>query len=377
MDDPETISKTDQSDRGTPWRPKMLGSRREFYLVYLLFYGVPWFFRAPELIDIGVLVVALAVFLPLFYRGFENSTPRDLWIMIAMEVISIAAMPFHGSHGVFHIYACVQASYQKPSRYGMFYLIALSTVFLAASLYLQSHVFEIALNLVMGFIVGISCMASAEYRDRQGRLERARVLDQQLAAIAERERIARDLHDLLGHTLTMVAVKSQVAEKFLTTEPERAAREIREIRDASRGALQDVRKAVANMGGTTLEEEIAHAGHAFNAAGINFTVEGDIPDLDARRSQVLGLAVRETSTNIIRHSGARQACLQLQHDGQAVVVEMQDDGDGGSIDEGSGLKGLRQRVEALNGRVVISLAAGFRISMHIPDGKTGIKGALT
>jgi two-component system sensor histidine kinase DesK len=377
VDDPETISKTDDASGDKPWRPKMLGSRREFYLVYLLFYGVPWFFRAPELIDIGVLIVALAVFLPLFYRGFENATPKDLWVMIAIEFIAIAAMPFHGSHGVFHIYACVQASHQKPGRYGIFYVVALSAVFLAASLYFQSHVFEITLNLVMGFIVGISSMASAEYRARQGRLERARVLDQQLAAIAERERIARDLHDLLGHTLTMVAVKSQVAEKFLESDPERAAQEIREIRDASRGALQDVRKAVANMGGTTLEEEIAHAGHAFNAAGIGFTVEGDIPDLDARRSQVLGLAVRETTTNIIRHSGARQACLQLQHNGQAVVVEMQDDGDGDTIDEGSGLKGLRQRVEELDGHVVISLAEGFRISMHIPDDTTSSKGALT
>lgn len=377
MDDPKDIPAAGLASPAETWKPRMLGSRREFFLVYLFFYFFPWFFTAPSLIDIGVFIAALVVFLPLFFRGFECSHPRDTWIMGAMFAISVALMQFNGSHGVFYIYACVQASYQKPLRNGVFYLVVLSAAFLAASLYFQSHVFEIVMNLFMGTIVGISCMATAENKARQARMERARVLDLQLAAIAERERIARDLHDLLGHTLTMVTLKSQVAEKFIQTDPDRATLEIREIREASREALKDVREAVANMGGTSLEEEIARAGHALKAAGIRFVVDGATPSLDAHHSKVLGLAVRETTTNIIRHSGARQARLQLSHNGPDLVIVMEDDGDAGSIDEGSGLKGLRQRVEDLGGRVVISLSSGFSIALHIPNFRTSLGGPST
>ena len=377
MDDQKDIPAAGLASPAEAWKPRMLGSRREFFLVYLLFYFFPWFFNAPGTIDIVVFVVALVVFLPLFFRGFECSHPRDVWIMGAMFAICVALMPFNGSHGVFYIYACVQASDQKPLRNGVIYLVVLSVAFLAASLYFQSHVFEIVLNLFMGVIVGISCMATAENKARQGRMERARVLELQLAAIAERERIARDLHDLLGHTLTMVALKSQVAEKFIKTDPDRAAQEIREIREASREALKDVREAIANMGGTSLEEEVARAGHALKAAGISFVVEGAAPPLNSHHSKVLGLAVRETTTNIIRHSGARQARMQLSHDGPDLVIVMEDDGDAGSIDEGSGLKGLRQRVEDLGGRVVISLSSGFRIALHIPNYRAALEGPPT
>lgn len=343
-----------------------LGSRPAFYLIYLVFYFIPWLFRTPSGVDVAVALVAIAIFIPIHFKTFDECVTNRVVYLLVMEAIAFALAPFHGMHGVFHIYASVQAGYQRPERRGLWLMAALAAAYLLMSLVMRDNLGEIAFVLFMGAITGIACMADAEKTARRKSLERSRVLDRQLAAIAERERIARDLHDLLGHALTMVALKAEVAHKLFSSDPERARQEITEIRNASRTALKDVRAAVTGMNVTTIEAEISHAQKALEAAGVNFEVVGIPPLVDAHQSKTLGLAIREAVTNIVRHSVANKATLQFSADVDGHSVTIEDNGRGGSFTPGSGLTGLRQRIERIGGHTEIDMSSGARITLHLP-----------
>lgn len=343
-----------------------IGSRPEFYLVYLLFYFIPWIFLTPSAIDVAAAFIAMAIFIPIHFKTFNESCANRIRYILMIEAIAFALAPFHGMHGVYHIYASVQAGYQRPERRGLWILAGLAVAYLLLSLVMRDNLGEIVFVLFMGAITGISCMAGAEQIAKRKALERSRVLDRQLAAIAERERIARDLHDLLGHALTMVALKAEVAHKLFSSDPDRARQEITEIRDASRSALKDVRAAVTGMNVTTIEAEIGHAQKALGAAGVDFEVVGTPPLVDAHQSKTLGLAIREAVTNIVRHSVADKATLRFSADEDGLSVTIKDNGHGGSFTPGSGLTGLRQRIERIGGRTEIDMSSGACITVHLP-----------
>ncbi len=345
---------------------RSIATHPAFYLVYLLFYFVPWLFRAPELKDIIAFVVALIVFLPLYFRAFNKSSPKFIGTIILTQIIGFIITPFHGMAGVFHIYASVQAGYQRPVKNAGILIALLGLSYLIISLFIQANWFEIVLVLFIGAVTGIGCMASAEEIERREYLERTSVLDKQRATLEERERIAADLHDLLGHTLTMVALKSEVADKFLDTDIERARLEIREIRNEARAALSDVRQAVSGMTDTSIMAEVERAKQALQAAGIEFKVTGQPPDVDTHQDKVLGLAIREAVTNIVRHSNAQNAVLTFVQAEGGIDISIKDDGIGGVFIPGAGLTGLRRRIESLGGRVEFEANKGGYIKLSTP-----------
>lgn len=347
-------------------KPRSLGSRPEFYLIYLLFYFVPWFFKPPTSIDIVAIVLALVVFLPIYFAAFKNPSAGNVPHIIAMALIGYALSQFNGSFGVFHIYATVQAAYSRPERRAWISIILLAAAFLTFSLLTNQHWTFYAIPVFIGFMIGVSSIYGAEQDERQTVLERSREHDTHMAALAERERIAQDLHDLLGQTLTVVALKSDIAGKLIDKDPQRAKQEIDEIREASRKALTEVREAVADMNRTTVSKEIARAQTLLSSAGVKLDVLGDIPELEANTDRTLALAIREATTNIVRHAHASEARLTLSQSGDGLKLMIEDNG-GGSIDqEGSGLTGLRKRIEALGGLTNVETTTGVRITLQLP-----------
>jgi len=363
---------------------KTLGSRSEFYLVYLLFYFVPWFWVRPTTIDIIAIIVALAIFIPIHANAFRKQSQNSIPHMLAMSVIGFAIVPFNGMHGVFHIYAAVQAGYLRPAKKAWMMLFALSFAFLCGSLLIDQHWSNVIFPLFIGFVSSISCMSSAEQIEKNNDLERSRVLDQHLATISERERIARDLHDLLGQTLTMVTLKSEVAAKLFDSDPNRAKQEIDEIRNASRTALKEVRDAVAGMTITSVEAEITRAKQVLSAANVSLKIVGNVPDLNGQKSNIIGMTIREAMTNIARHSMATHAVLTFREQAGEITVVVEDNGHSNSretfqsdenetqlpdenIVEGAGLSGVRDRITSLGGRVKIERDAGVRITLYVPQ----------
>ena len=194
-----------------------------------------------------------------------------------------------------------------------------------------------------------------------------------LAITSERLRIARDLHDLLGHRLSLVTLKSELARRVLATDPERAAGEMAEVEAAARLMLQEVREAVSRYRTPRLVDELAAAAEVLSAAGIELTREGDAapaglsPPLD----EVMAWTVREGVTNVIRHSGAAACTIRVRREPGAIAVEITDNGvsvPAGTA--GAGIAGLTERARVLGGHCEAGRCArgGFRLAVTVPVG---------
>lgn len=217
--------------------------------------------------------------------------------------------------------------------------------------------------LMGGFaMIGVRAMIRTTMELRQARATVA-----QLAANEERLRMARDLHDLLGHSLSLITLKSELAGRMLPDRPEAAAQQVADIEQVSRQALVDVREAVNGYRRPTLPGELAGARTALVAAG----VQADLPvewtrELPEEVESALAWSLREAVTNVVRHSGARRCVVTLDIRqtlaGPVAELGVSDDGSGGPAAAGNGLTGLTERLEAVGG----SLTAG-------PTGKTGFR----
>lgn len=205
-------------------------------------------------------------------------------------------------------------------------------------------------------------------------LRRARQEIARLAVSEERLRFARDLHDLLGHTLSLIALKSELARRLVSVEPEQATSEIRDIETAARQALVEAREAVAGYRQPTLESELSAARELLAAAGVAFTQQGEPPSLAPAVEATLSWAVREAVTNVIRHSHARSCAISFTQQGDRVVMAVRDDGSAQAEPSvgvaGSGLAGLRERVDAQGGFCEAGQVAGggFRLAVSLPIG---------
>lgn len=344
-----------------------IGERPEFYLVYLAFYFFPWLFQTPNNQDMLAALIAISVFIPIYFHGVKKAGTKGLPHILAISLIGFATSPFLGSHGVFHIYAMVQAGFIRPERTAWIVAVALTVIYSLFSLLTHQPWWDFIFPVFMGLVTLVGTISAAGRIEQSAQLERSRSLEQHLAAVSERERIAQDLHDLLGQTLTMVALKSEVATRLFDTKPGQAKQELLEIRDAARIALRDVREAVAGMNTTSLRAELKRAGQILSTVDIKLSIIGTIPVLSAEADQVLGLSVREAMTNIVRHSNAKQATFNIVDDGDNVLLTVEDDGSSASIIEGSGIAGLRKRIEKIGGIARIEQTPGLKVFMQIPS----------
>jgi len=190
-----------------------------------------------------------------------------------------------------------------------------------------------------------------------------------LAKLAERERIARDLHDVVGHTLSLITLKCELAARLLThlKDAERAQGEIADVEGISRQALADVKRTILGDRLDSIETEFARATSTLRTAGIAVACERGRIRIDTAHENILGFALREAVTNVVRHAEARTCSIKLHQHRDAYVLEVQDDGHGGVENEGLGLRGMRERIEALGGSVLREISAGSRLTVRLPS----------
>lgn len=177
-----------------------------------------------------------------------------------------------------------------------------------------------------------------------------RAVAEDLALVAERERVARDVHDVIGHSLTVVTVKAELAERLVDTDPARAKAELAEIRSLSREALAEIRATVAGLRVARLSDELASAERALSGAGIEAELPDDPAVVDPRHRIVVAWVLREAVTNVVRHSGASRCVVELGSN----LLRVTDDGTGvAGRREGNGLRGARERVAAAGGTLTV------------------------
>lgn len=214
----------------------------------------------------------------------------------------------------------------------------------------------------MGFGV-IAVMAGRSSAQRQRALDDSRTQNAHLAVEAERNRLARDVHDILGHSLTVITVKAELAGKLLDADQgDRGRAEVADLERLSREALADVRRAVEGFREISLAGELARAREALSAKGIRAAVPTATDEVAGDARELFAWVVREGVTNVIRHSGAAECRIDLGPD----HVVITDDGTNGattalSDDAGNGLRGLRERARSVGYRIVVTTSAGFRL----------------
>ena len=336
------------------------------YLAYLLLYPIPWLRERPDAIDLLASGLGIAAFLWIYITGFNASGRRRLMDVAAITAIGWLLLPFGGMWGVFLIYAAAAAGFIEPARRAVVAIALIAAPLLLAGLMLRWPLWAWAPVAFFVVVIGLSSRYSAAIEGKNRELMASRDEARRLAALAERERIARDLHDLLGHTLTVVAVKADLAGRLVERDPARARAEIEEIQSTARAALADVRAAVTGMRSATLASELADARRALAAAGIALEVEGKPQLLPPAVESVLVFALREGVTNVIRHAGARACRLCLDVEAGQARLELRDDGRGFAGPEGNGIAGLRERLAAANGSLSLMREGGTVLRATVP-----------
>lgn len=295
-------------------------------------------------------LTTLVLWLSVFYGG------AFLWLLVGVSAIAGVALPARSA------FVAVMAL----TLLTLFVSVGVSGG-IAASDWL--HILPLVL-LVRGLgldMIGLACLASALREVHTARAELAR-----LAVIEERVRLARDLHDLLGHTLSLITLKSELAGRLIETEPARAAQEIREVERVARRSLREVREAVAGYRQPRLLSELDAARQLLEAAGIAYQIEHAAGPLPPATDAVLAWTIREGVTNVIRHSRAHHCAIRVSCTSGYACAEVINDGgplrSNTQRDTGSGLAGLAERVYTAGGQIEAGPlpAPGFRLWVELP-----------
>lgn len=297
--------------------------------------------------------------------------PRRLvWrYALGMVALCVLLLKWYPSGLSYFIYGCVMLSgAARPLRIYLGQLLLLNAGFMLLAWWIGYPWQMLVWIPLVSFTVGVIVSVEERSKSQESALQLSHGEVRRLAATAERERIGRDLHDLLGHTLSLVALKSELAGKLLQRDPQAARLEIEEVSRVAREALAQVRRAVTGIRAAGLAAELASAKLLLGMDGI--TLRHEIADmaLPAELETALALALREAVTNIQRHAHARNAEVRLSQLGQEIQLQVSDDGRGRSIVAGNGLRGMRERVEALQGRLELesSTQSGTCLRLYVP-----------
>lgn len=307
------------------------------------------------------------LFLAMYFRSYWVRG-RELYLLSAATLaLGIALWPVTQSAGAFFIYAAGMLGHVEPTRRAMRIVAVIAAIVVLEAWFLDRAWYNAIWPFFFTILVGALNVHFAQVSRSNARLRLAQAEVEHLAKVAERERIARDLHDLLGHTLSLVILKSELATKLADRDPERAREEIRDVERIAREALAEVRSAVTGYRAGGFTPEIQHARSALATASVTF--ECDVhsgTQLPPAHEAVLCLALREAVTNIVRHAGARRCKMSLHVSEGACTMRITDDGRGGDKPFGSGLSGMRERVEVLGGSLTRDGRHGTTLTVTLP-----------
>ena len=307
----------------------------------------------------GLTLVLIAAYAAIYLLGWSVWRKHALQVWCAMLVLALATVPVIGIEaigltpylGAFSA-LMVPAPWWKATTIGSAVLPMLSLV---------GGDFPAFFFLTVWPIIGF-CTAMRVFSELEQRSESARA---EFALVAERDRVARDVHDVLGHSLTALSIKAELAARLLDVDLARARVELESIQETARQALAEVRSTVGGLRAANLEAELAAAPLVLADAGIETHLIGTLADSDPRHRTLLAWVLRESVTNVVRHAGASRVTIELSSTGLVVA----DDGGGfeaGAGQVGNGLRGMRERVAAAGGTLKLSGAPGTRVEVVLP-----------
>ena len=337
------------------------------WLIYLLYIPVVLIESHAGPVDWLIDLSGIAVFLSLYRLGFRLDGWPALFNIAAIFALAVVYTPRNPGAIAYAIYAAAFIGWSFEHRSTAYGILAGYTALVALAAWLEHlHEWSLVPELIFVVLVGTLNIQYSEERRAARRLRLAYDEVERLAKVAERERIARDLHDVLGHTLSLIVLKSELASKLVERDLAGAAVEIRDVERIARGSLAELRAAVAGYRSAGIAAEIEHAREVFATAGVELQCDAAELHVPPQYEGVLSLAIREAVTNVVRHAHARAVHLRLTSDGGVLRLEVRDDGRGTNAPEGAGLRGMRERVEALGGMLERVAGDGTQLVVTLP-----------
>ena len=328
-----------------------------FILINLAWiYLWPLIARQPFLTVILPTIISTPIFIYLhlcsyFYGGPANIRRRYVFGEYLLAYLLAFANLSALGYMIFAFFVTAFSFSLRQARY----VIGGATLLFGLEAMLLGHNWQTLASVMLPCVLlGLSAIYTAYTGIQQMALRRSKDEIMRLATLAERERIGRDLHDLLGHTLSVVALKSELARKLIDRDIDAARGEIAEVERVARDALQQVRTAVSGIRNTALSSELVSATALLEAQGVKVKCETENVKLPHDRETALALSLREATTNIRRHAQASGVTIRLRQEMRQVVMEVVDNGRGGHIVPGNGLNGMRERLGSVGGTLTLA-----------------------
>ncbi|QMU97538.1 sensor histidine kinase [Microbacterium esteraromaticum] len=312
---------------------------------------------------------ALALFAVLYVVGFVRGLRgegglgrppvRGQWtIFAALVVCAVVSVPAEGGQALSFLPFIMSFASYALTRIAHWATFAGAVIIVGLYAVLAENGPGYVTILAIVVLVGIVNTVSTWLIVRSGEAEQ---LGLELAMSEGREHVARDVHDLIGHSLTVVSLKAQLARRLIDTDPEQARRELAEIESLAAEAIAGVRSTVAGTRASSFDEQLAASGEVLRSAGIRTLVEGDATALSPAQGLTASWILREATTNILRHSEASTVTVLIGPGSLSV----HDDGLGPGEGEGNGVRGMRERAAAAGARFTIAPAAerGTRVEV--------------
>jgi two-component system sensor histidine kinase DesK len=370
--------------------PDSISKRRPRNWAWIWFVYTGFIFLQPILApSLPLWLGTIAVFLIFcaIFAGYVRSTglghPIRFWMIAATFALGLVTFPWNQGASTFFVYAAAFLPFNIESVRRVLWLFLAECIVILAEGYVFSFTarnspFHVSwpntlVAIFLLLIVGGSNIFFAEQKRAECKLRAAQDENLVLAAVAERERIARDLHDVLGHTLSVIVLKAELAGRLIPLDSARATAEIGDVERTARTALIEIREAIVGYRARSLAAEIEAARRTLDAAGVALVAESSpvhAAALSPKEEAALSLALREAVTNIVRHARATTCRLLFISEAGNRRLIVEDDGPHAIVHEGNGLRGMRERIESLGGRLLIESGAedsrGTRLILELP-----------
>lgn len=323
-----------------------------------------------------VAVAAAAVHSVLFAwiaRNWEPGTqpgrrPPPVAAISVLALVGLGLGVLSSRALIFFFVAAAVGGLYLPRRLAVAWIGAATTIVVPLNLRESSWVSAIG-DAVQFAAIGFFCYGWARLEEMNAALAAAREEVGRLAVADERVRFSRELHDLLGHTLSVIRIKSELASRLARDDPDRAAEEMAEVERVSRAALGEVRQAVSGYR-ADLAAELQNAQRALAGAGIDATVTGDAAAIATEPAETFAWVLREAVTNVLRHANAHTCEIRLSTAGGLTTLVVNDDGTGlvRSNGSGTGLRSIRERITEAGGQLEVTgeEGRGTRLTATFP-----------
>ncbi len=310
------------------------------------------------------------VFLLLFAKlrlAPRKTAPRYAW---GMAVLCFSLLRWYPSGLSYFVYACVMLGHCEMHRFRNYVIqvVLLNAAYVALAWWIGYPQSMLVIMPVTVFAICTIIAVEQMSKQKDAALSLSHDEVRRLAATAERERIGRDLHDLLGHTLSLITLKLELSRKLFDRDTTAARREVEEAEKVARLALAEVRSAVSGIRATDLAAELASARLLLESSRVHLDYASPPVDLPDEIERGLSLVLREAATNIARHAHASRARIELLREHASLRMQIEDNGRGGVGEDGNGISGMRERVRAMGGTLAVESprGQGTRLRVVVP-----------